>query len=434
MSPLRRTLAGAVVGGWAVLLFCGNGFGQTGSDSAAPDVTSMRDQWEQRVLRRAGPPAYQQPPSRPGYALRWSPTRPSSTVSRVAGTSDFAEPQFVEPETAAGAGEISLEMIPPGQEIGLPPIEAPYEGSGTGGVCSDGCGAGGAACGDCWGGPWCGPPCGRPLCGGLVRGVLRHSSFFAGAHGFKGPADLGRNGNFGLHEGVNFSGPLGGPYGVGYQVGVQAVHSNFSGDHVSLVPRSGDRDQIFLTAGIFRRNMCRGLQGGIVFDLLHDTYHDTADFSQIRPEISLMLDGCRELGFWGAFATRRDQFLLEEPDFPQIARILAMEPTDLFAFFYRRQFSSGGEGRIFGGFSGRGDGLLGADCIVPLGRSWALENSFTYLSPKEGNGVAGQAEESWGLSIQLVWYPGRDARSVLSSPFRPLFSVADNSRFLLDRE
>jgi hypothetical protein len=215
---------------------------------------------------------------------------------------------------------------------------------------------------------------------------------------------------------------------------MQAVHSNFSGDRVAGVIRHGDRDQIFFTGGLFRRNMCRGLQGGIAFDLLHDSYHSTADFSQIRGEISLMLDGCRELGFWGAFGTRADQFLLEQPVLPLPARTMAMEPTDLFAFFYRRQFSNGGEGRLWGGFSGEGDGLLGADCTLAMGGSWALENSFTYLSPRQGKGAAGQREESWGVSIQLVWYPGRDAQCVLASPFRPLFSVADNSVFLLDRE
>jgi hypothetical protein len=253
-------------------------------------------------------------------------------------------------------------------------------------------------------------------------------SFFAGVHGFKGPADLGRNGNFGLHEGVNWGAPLGGPYGLGYQVGMQAAHSNFSGDQAAGALRTGDRDQIFFTAGIFRRAMCRRLQWGVAYDLLHDSYHSTADFSQVRAEVSLLTQSCGDFGFWGAFGTGDDAFLFAN------AQVVAMEPTDLYAFFYRRHFCEGGEGRLWAGVSGEGDGLLGADCSVPLGGSWALESSFTYLVPEQGLGAGAQSEESWGLGIQLVWYPGRDARCARSSPFRPLFNVADNSVFLLDRQ
>lgn len=45
------------------------------------------------------------------------------------------------------------------------------------------------------------------------RGMLRDLTVFGGVHGFKGPLDQGRNGNFGFHEGVNLGGPLGDPWG-----------------------------------------------------------------------------------------------------------------------------------------------------------------------------------------------------------------------------
>jgi len=77
--------------------------------------------------------------------------------------------------------------------------------------------------------------------------------------------------------------------------------------------------------------------------------------------------------------------------------------------------------------------VFGLDGTVPLGTSWALDNNFTYLIPKQGRGTDGQREESWSVSIHLVWYPGREARNVFNDPHHPLFYVADNSWFLVDR-
>jgi hypothetical protein len=106
----------------------------------------------------------------------------------------------------------------------------------------------------------------------------------------------------------------------------------------------------------------------------------------------------------------------------------------MFAFFFRHYFSGGGEGRTWTGFTGNADALLGADIRVPLGTSWALENSINYLIPKESRGASGQPQESWGVSIQLVWYPGRQASCVRNDPFFPVLGVADNSSFMADLE
>jgi len=239
------------------------------------------------------------------------------------------------------------------------------------------------------------------------------------------------NGNFGFHEGINFGGPLGGPFSLGYQLGVQAAHSNFSGDAVE----SNGRDQVFFTGGIFHRAVCGGLQSGVVFDMLHDSYHGTANLKQIRTESALVFSGCREIGFWGAFGVGDDMFTLDLDAYSfdvQEGRVLPIGPSDTYSIFYRRHFSGGGQGRIWTGLSGEGNALVGADCTVPLGTSWALENSFTYRIPKEGHAAGGQQDETWSVAIHLVWYPGREARCVLNDPFYPLFTVADNSQFLLD--
>ena len=97
--------------------------------------------------------------------------------------------------------------------------------------------------------------------------------------------------------------------------------------------------------------------------------------------------------------------------------------------------AGGGNGRFWAGFTGKGDGLFGGDLHVPLGEGrWSLVNRFNYLIPKESSNEGGLSEESWGVSIQLVWYPGQLARSAEKSSFKPLFDPADNTMFMVDRQ
>lgn len=442
MKSFRLAISSTILGSWFVLALLSPAVAET-SSGVLPETVPATSNWEQRVLggghRPAAGPQYtmasqrrgrQRLPRRQGYYF----SAPVQTVS--------AEVESGVMVRQDGATVGNIEIIPPGRPIGPSPMEngisgyevqgAPGQGPGPG---WQGCATcGGAGCDDCYDtgcggncGGNCGVgygPCGLPWLGwGGHPGWLRNFSIFAGVHGFKGPLDLGLNGNFGIHEGINFGGPLGGPCGIGYQVGFQAVHSNFSGPGGGL---GSGRDQTFFTAGIFRRALCGGLQWGVALDLLHDSYYETANLKQIRAEVALVRAGCREIGFWGAFGAADDAFILNQQT------TIALEPTDLFAFFYRRHFSGGGQGRFWAGTTGNGDGLLGADCTIPLGTSWALENNFSYLIPKEEARAGGQQEESWSVMIQLVWYPGRPARCVLENPYHPLMSVADNSVFMVD--
>jgi hypothetical protein len=257
----------------------------------------------------------------------------------------------------------------------------------------------------------------------------RRFSIFAGVHGFKGPSDLGRNGNFGFHEGVNFGAPLISLFGrdFGYQIGAQVTHSNFKGNRV-VGEHDDARHQIFLTAGYFQRVMDWGLQSGVVFDYFHDDYYDQVHLKQMRSETSLRLGSLREIGYWGAYNLGGDTVKvsnwLTQP----------LQPEDLFALFYRRHFTGGGQGRVWAGLSGNGDLFFGAETTVPMGTNWALENNFAYLLPEEGAGSGGQGKEIWAVSIQLVWYPGRPARCIFRDPYQPLLNVADNSVFMVERK
>lgn len=264
---------------------------------------------------------------------------------------------------------------------------------------------------------------------------LFNLTLFAGIHGFRGPFDVGQNGNFGFHEGLNLGGPLGDPWGFGYQLGTQAVHSDFSGFDINAIGAtqsgSNSRQQIFFSGGIFRRAQGHGFQSGVVFDYVHDSYYDKADLQQIRSESALVLpNGVSELGYWGAYGINRQRFQVIHSD---PASLLTFRPNDIFAAFYRRHFSGGGQGRLWAGATGAGQAIVGGEATVPLGTSWALENNFVYVIPKTSAGNGGLREETWSVMINLVWYPGRAARTVFRDPFQPLFGVGDNSAFLVRR-
>jgi hypothetical protein len=256
---------------------------------------------------------------------------------------------------------------------------------------------------------------------------FRNVSIFAGVHGFKSAVDAGSNGNFGLNEGINLGGALGDPWGFGYQIGVAGYQSNISGQMPNGNVRRGPgfpRDQLFVTAGLFRRAACGGFQGGVAFDTLQDNYYDKATLKQIRSELSYVFAGGTEIGYFGAYGTGDDAYFL-------YGRTVVFEPTDMYAAFIRRQFQFGGEGRFWGGATGNGDGILGVDLRMPLTYGWAVENRMTYLIPREHHGGTGPQREAWGLTVQLVWTPGDRRKCGSDQCFRPLFNVADNATFLM---
>lgn len=297
------------------------------------------------------------------------------------------------------------------------------------------------SCGDCSCecGSVCTESCGsctnRVCCGLLfpraLSPLMQRTQFFGGVHAFKGPVDRGNNGNFGFHGGFNFSGPIGGPNVNGYQLGLNLVGSDYSGSSI-MSDNGGDRKQLFFTGGIFHRALNGGMQAGIVYDFLQDTfYFGKAHLGQVRAEVSWGECGYQEVGFWGAFRTRSDDLT---QTIGQVDYLWKIKPTSQYAFFYRRNFCEGAEARIWAGFTGDSDGLFGADLRIPLAKSLALENSFNYLIPKQGRGNQGAMEESWGLVMNLVWYPGRSAKSVACDPFRPFFNVGNNNSFMNDME
>jgi hypothetical protein len=333
----------------------------------------------------------------------------------------------------------------------IPPGTTQFESLGDGGISADqaatmqdGCFDG--SCDSCGSGPCGGCDDGNCCdfgwdefdgrCGRCLRGL----SVFVGTDAFKGPLDRGTNGNFGFNEGLNLARPLGDPWGFGYQIGTNLVQSDLSGSPTltednGQVLRSSFRKQYFATAGIFRWAEREGLQGGIAYDYFYDMYYENSSLQQLRSDIGYAFDKWA-IGYYGAYGVASQKFI-------EGTQTLRFEPIDMFTVYLQHDFVNGGQGPVWGGVTGRGDGLVGTNLWVPLGRGFAIDGGFNYLIPREGRGDTSlpntsltdnaQTHESWGLAIQLVWYPGQSARCQQQNPYRPMFGVANNSSFMVDR-
>ena len=251
----------------------------------------------------------------------------------------------------------------------------------------------------------------------------------AGVNGFKGPVS-GGDSSFGFHEGMNLTVPLGFCHAFGWQLGFEATHSNFDGaDFSNGTFRSStddNRNQLFLTTGFYHRTHC-GLQFGVVWDYLHESWDENLDLGQIRGKISWNGPTCHEIGFWFTANTTDAEMSVNNVN-------IDFETTDIYSFFYRYTTPCGGYGQMFAGWSGEGDGLIGADLELPISCRWALRSEFAYLNPGEDLNIGNQGyiQESWNVGFSLVWYPGCNVRAKCCSLARPYFRVANNSRLFTD--
>ncbi|MBC8356857.1 MAG: hypothetical protein H8E66_33205 [Planctomycetes bacterium] len=291
-----------------------------------------------------------------------------------------------------------------------------FEGGGKGAIVGGDC-CGGSGCFQCFS-----IPC-PTIC-------IDNFEVFAGVHGFTGPVNRGETGSFGFHEGFNWGAPVPCFGALGTQIGLQATQSNLSGAEFT----DETRHQLFLTGGLFRR-VDWGLQGGLVFDYLSDDWYANTSLAQLRGELSWVFPCLHELGFWFSASTEEDTQLSTFSN-GAAAVTETFEPTNLYAFFYRHHFDGleGANSRLYAGWTGDSDGLIGADLHLPLSCDWALQGGFAYLVPEQATGTVGRghAEESWNVAMSLVWYPG--ARSAYGNDYyRPLFNVADNGSFMVGR-
>jgi len=378
------------------------------------------------------------------------PNRPREVLPAPQPRSNYG-PQ---PTPADGSGMEWIEGSSPGPYSDGPYSDGPYSDGyvDDGGMGCSSCGGGyddgfgGDCCGDCGDccedcGPYACPPC--DMCHDCYGGLLKYITVFGGPQAFKGPIDLGKNGNFGFHAGANFGGPVWFAKNIGGQIGAQWVGSDFSGTGVpydsqgALLPNLGNglngynpasRNQFFLTAGLFHRALpCTPWQFGAAFDYLDDRYYTNMSWSKVRGEVSFVGSAGDEIGAWASIGLK-ELTLKSGQSLPYDFQI-----SDLYTVFYRKYFPRGGTARVWGGATNGGDGIVGGDVRMPISDWFALEANMNYIIPKSNTAEGPYNRESWAMMCNLVFYPGVNARCMTWSPWRPLFGVADNSTFILRR-
>ncbi len=311
---------------------------------------------------------------------------------------------------------------------------------------------GGASCGtesfggcdgSCDGG--CDACCGAqtyPLYLPLLRIEWCRFDFFAGVQAFKGPMSFantdgtnGRSrvgsGSFGFYEGFNEGRSLKPLLGwdMAAQIGLRATQSNLSGAEFT----GERRNQIFVTGGLFRR-VDYGLQYGAVVDYLSDDWYFRGNLTQIRGEISWKEHGFNTYGMQIMSSLGSDSATtsVRNAAGALFSSNISFESTDQYRVFYRRMLHNAGQWDAFAGWTDRSDTLLGASMTLPLRQKLALSTGATYLIPNEGKNNNGFQEESWNLAIGLVYRPGGSMGAGRYA--RPMFDVADNGTFMVDRK
>ena len=275
----------------------------------------------------------------------------------------------------------------------------------------------------------CGSQCGDGGCG-VFGGFFQNTQLSAGFDSMRSPLDLEDRGNTGADVAVNWGSarPIFG--GLHVQAGVRGVFTDLNGESANGFYTERCRSQVFWTTGLyFRANQYStdGLSMGVVYDSLRDKYYRKYELSQLRAEVSYTCNGAMTLGFRGAFGLSEKWC-----DLFRTSALLPVEAkaeaTDYYAGFARWNFAQGGEATIFGGGTNSKGGIAGGSIEAPLTDCFALKCSGTYLFAKE-RGLTKREEETWNMSMGLVWYLDGGARNTATSP-RPLFDVADNGSFL----
>lgn len=315
-----------------------------------------------------------------------------------------------------------------------------------------GCSGGGCNFTRCGSGACGGGSVGRPIGGGVAcadlnancanywqncwlqgfRCLFRNTELFGGAQAFRSRNffagdQLIDDSSFGFHGGFNLGLPLY-PLTFGLlsgQVGVRSVQSEFDGDLFS----TDNRDQLFITAGLFRRVDC-GLQFGVVFDYLYEEWFAETDLAQVRGDVGWVCPGGNTFGF--RFAIGTEDHLTNGIINGDAFDNLFAEVIDNYRFYYRLTSGNGGFCDMFAGWSDDDQAVLGMDFDLPVSGWMAMQSGFTYFLPDDQPDNAIVSRDAWnlyaGFSIRPqgpCWYQNCD---------RPLFNVADNGTFVMRRE
>ena len=328
-------------------------------------------------------------------------------------------------------------------------VDAPYGGVVTEGHAGCDCGGGSCGSGSCGdiGESYFGDDCcGR---GGCPEGpcflnnfgkIFRNAEYFGGFNAFRtnlftaldGSNNLVDDSSHGLFAGFNLGVPLC-RLSCGFfsgQFGVRTVNTNFGGAAFT----DDDRNQIFITTGIYRR-VDHGLQLGVVADILREEWFSDVDLVQVRGEIGYVWQGGTSLGF--RFATNTEDDVTEGVFNNEFFSDNLVTSNDWYRFFLRHEIARGGYGEIYGGWTDNEQGIVGLDFDFPITDRIAFQSGFTYyLSddeiPADQGFLGGEPNDSFNIFVGFSLRPS--GRSYYRNYDRPLFDVADNGTFTIFRQ
>jgi len=287
-----------------------------------------------------------------------------------------------------------------------------------------------------------GQPCLLAGLGASLGTALYNGEYFGGATAFRSrlfdtpggaAGELSSDNSHGFYGGFNLGLPLCQVTGgiLSGQVGIRSVQTNFNGSE--FTPEN--RDQLFITAGFFRR-VDYGLQGGVVADVLHEEWFTENDIVQIRGELGWVFGSGRTLGV--RFATNTQDDITDGTFNGNSFTNLVTSTEDTYRIFLRQERVGSGFGEIFVGTSELDQTIVGLDFDVAVTEHVGVQAGFNYYLNNEGlpagttNVVGGNSAESFNVFIGLVFRPR--GRAFYNWYERPLFSVADNGSLLITRD
>lgn len=264
-------------------------------------------------------------------------------------------------------------------------------------------------------------------------GAVDNVQLGLGIQGFKNPLNRDQDGSFGFNGSANlglhlnrlscglFSG----------QIGFRSVQSNFSGSSFS----NENRDQLFVTAGLFRR-VDYGLQGGLAFDYLNENWYTQITMTQLRGELSWVGHQGNTLGFRFARGLKSDDgdSILETSGGSSSTINESWGINDQYRFFFRKAVGQSDGNLDFSvGYTEDSQNLFGVDFNIPLRSETArIYGGFTYLASQNNILASVDNQEAWNISFGLHFTPRW--RQGGSRYHQPLFEVADNGSFQVNRE
>ncbi|MDR2115392.1 MAG: hypothetical protein LBP87_03315 [Planctomycetaceae bacterium] len=259
-------------------------------------------------------------------------------------------------------------------------------------------------------------------------GLLDNLTIFAGTTGFKGELNTGSNGNFGFTEGINWAGPVTPLQTISGQAGFRAVQSNING--TGNTNRNG-RNQYFVTAGLFKRNLSFPIQGGAVLDWFQDDFYGKVSVQQIRYEISARTFSNTEYGLLGGFGVSKkgNDYLSNWKTSTGETYSYAVQSQNYYLLFLRKHFTSGGLAEFRCGLTEYGDTVLSGLGEFPLSDRFSLNGSFSTMIPKEGHGHGGWQRENWEIAAGITFYFRGGACSKPNNAHRSMFEIGGNGSF-----